>query len=83
MPTLAPGLLSNHSALLFNPFWTSVSAPSSLPQNMAAATLASGMAFGAALYASGIYRSDLIVAQLRLEDFIMLRIFLTATLSGG
>ena len=50
--------------------------------NMAAAVL-SGAAFGAALAASAMYRPGLIVAQLRLEDFTMLRIFLTATLSGG
>lgn len=38
-----------------------------------------GAAFGAALTASGVYRPEAIVAQLRLEDWHMMTTFMTAT----
>jgi hypothetical protein len=42
-----------------------------------------GALFGAALTASEVYSPNTIVAQLRFEDFHMLKVFLTATASSS
>lgn len=46
---------------------------------MAAATAATGLAFGAALVASGVYQPAVILDQLKWENCHMLQAFLTAT----
>lgn len=53
---------------------------------MSATTLNSGLAgagFGAALTAAGVYSPGVIMAQLRLEDFHMLKTFLTASATSA
>lgn len=47
------------------------------------ATATSGVAFGAALSAAGVASPSVIISQLRLEDFHMLEVFLTATASSA
>jgi hypothetical protein len=47
-----------------------------------AATLLSGLAFGAALTASGVYHPSAIIGQLKLDDWHMLETFLMATASS-
>lgn len=47
-----------------------------------ATTVASGLAFGAALVAAGVYRPDIIISQLKLEDWHMIQAFLAATASS-
>ena len=47
-----------------------------------ATSLLSGMAFGAALTASGVYHPSVILQQLKLADWSMLETFLTATASS-
>ncbi len=42
---------------------------------------AAGMLFGAALTLSGVYQQSVIISQMKLVDFHMLRVFLVA--SGG
>ena len=42
------------------------------------ATLATGITFGAALAASGVYMPSVIVNQFRLTDFHMFHVFATA-----
>lgn len=45
----------------------------------ALAEYAAGATFGAALFASGVYSPAVITAQLRLNDFHMMKAFLTAS----
>lgn len=45
-------------------------------------TLLSGVAFGAALTASGVHHPSAILGQLKLADWDMLETFLTATASS-
>jgi hypothetical protein len=47
-----------------------------------ATTLASGVAFGAALTAAGVYQPSTIVSQLKLENWHMMEAFLTAASSS-
>jgi len=47
-----------------------------------AASLSSGVVFGAALTASGVYHPSVILEQLKLADWSMLETFLTATASS-
>jgi hypothetical protein len=47
-----------------------------------AATLLSGVVFGAALTASGVHQPSVILGQLKLVDWDMLETFLTATASS-
>ena len=42
-------------------------------------TATAGLIFGAALSAAGVASPSIIIDQLRLEDFHMLEVFLTAT----
>ncbi|KFY25348.1 hypothetical protein V491_01791, partial [Pseudogymnoascus sp. VKM F-3775] len=42
-------------------------------------TATSGLLFGAALSAAGVASPSIIISQLRLENFHMLEVFLTAT----
>jgi hypothetical protein len=42
-------------------------------------TAASGLLFGSALSAAGVASPSVIIQQLRLENFHMLEVFLTAT----
>ncbi|KFA60048.1 hypothetical protein S40285_08964 [Stachybotrys chlorohalonatus IBT 40285] len=48
-----------------------------------AAALLTGVAFGAALVASGVFQPAVITAQLKLDDFRMLQSFLTAAAASG
>ena len=45
--------------------------------------LLTGVAFGASLVASGVFRPSVILSQLRFDDFHMLQTFLTATASSA
>jgi hypothetical protein len=48
-----------------------------------AATLLSGMVFGGALTASGVYAPSVIIGQLKLTNWDMLEAFLAATASSA
>jgi hypothetical protein len=53
---------------------------------MAAITLnsvLSGAIFGAALTAAGVYSPTVIIAQMHLEDFHMMKVFLSANASSA
>jgi hypothetical protein len=45
--------------------------------------LAAGAIFGAALTAAGVYHPSVIIGQMRMEDFLMLKVFLTATATSA
>lgn len=53
------------------------SASDLLPSTMA------GALFGSALTASGVYLPSVILSQMKLEDFHMLNVFLTAASASG
>jgi hypothetical protein len=48
-----------------------------------ATTVVSGLAFGAALVAAGVYQPGVIISQLKLEDWHMIQAFLAATASSS
>jgi len=54
-----------------------------MPSASIMATAGAGAIFGAALTASGVYSPSIILSQMRLEDFHMLQVFLTATGSSA
>ena len=47
------------------------------------ASLSAGAVFGAALTASRVYLPSVIINQMRLKDFHMLEVFLTASASSA
>jgi hypothetical protein len=48
-----------------------------------ATTILSGAAFGAALLAAGFHQPAAIISQMRLENFHMVQVFITATASSA
>lgn len=45
--------------------------------------LAAGSIFGGAITAAGVYHPSVIIGQMKLEDFHMLKVFLTATATSA
>lgn len=45
--------------------------------------LAAGAIFGGAITAAGVYHPSVIIGQMKLEDFHMLKVFLTATATSA
>jgi hypothetical protein len=45
--------------------------------------LAAGTIFGAALTAAGVYHPSVIIGQMKFENYLMLKVFLTATATSA
>jgi hypothetical protein len=83
-----PALYQNPFVAFIHALYSTLVPPNRLPiaVTMApniVASATSGMLFGAALSAAGVASPSVILQQLRLEDFHMLEVFLTATASSA
>jgi hypothetical protein len=45
--------------------------------------LAAGAIFGAALTSAGVYSPSVIIGQMKLRDFLMLKVFISATATSA